>query len=96
MMAMAMPSAVVVAVPSLDDLARDPSLAGALPRHTAAALVAAGLVVVSAAAGRLLVLSAEPAAGRDPDRDAGREPVREWLDAERVEVMFGLNPMPFT
>jgi len=80
-------SVALVPVPSLDDLARDPSLAGAVPRHAAAALVAAGLVAVSAAAGRLLALSAEPesashAAGGAPD---------EWLDAAGVEARFSLS-----
>lgn len=86
MSAIAMPS--TVAIPTLDDLARDPSLAGALPRHAAAALVAAGLVAVSAAAGRLLALSTEPDAS---PRDLGREAGPETLTAAGVEALFGLS-----
>ena len=76
----------MLAVPPLDDLARDPGRAEKLERETVLALLAGVRVVEGALVVRLLALATDPVAAPEP-----QEPGAEWLSAQRVEAMFSLN-----
>ena len=84
-MATALPTPALVAVPSLDDLARDPERVTALPLDTARALFQSVTLVQALLLGRLME-GASLSMARPPERDA-----EEWLNAEQVGIRFGLE-----
>ena len=76
-------SPTLIPVPTLDQVAGDPSLVASLPRETAVALYSRAAVAEATLRARLLADPGVPVPLPPPERE-------EWLSASEVEARFSL------
>ena len=79
----------LAAVPTLDDIARDPGCAGGLPARTLAALQSRAAVVLAALAAEALAAATEPGAQVRPNKPASAGDHDRTLNADEIAAELG-------
>ncbi len=88
----------LAAIPTLDDLARDPSLADTLPAAAVAALLGRAQITTAALHARLLSIASEshgPSPRTPADRTIGADEIAAILGVNRRFVFRHAKELPF-